>query len=101
MIDVYHRVYRLEFDAWDPRRIAVEDQISKLIEDIHRRVILHDAGNVKLTLVSEERTGTRKESHDEEIPISHAAYAGTVPSSDAKEGSTVISSCPCQDKDTK
>jgi hypothetical protein len=49
---IKHRVYRMEFDVWEATQNNAEAQIDKLL--LAAKDMTH-CGNIKITLVSEER----------------------------------------------
>ncbi len=59
MNEIYHRRYLIEFDSWEPQRLLVDEEFDHLLSDIKTKKILPHAGNVKITLVAEDRLGVR------------------------------------------
>jgi hypothetical protein len=55
MNDIYHKRYVLEFDVWDPMKKITESELDALMSDVKTKKLLHHAGNVKITPVSEDR----------------------------------------------
>lgn len=51
---IRHRTYTLEFDVWEQTQKLADAEIDKVI--LHIKGGMGHCGNVKLTLVSEERT---------------------------------------------
>lgn len=50
---VRHRIYQIELDVWEPLQKLAELEIDEVFRKL-RGLLLH-SGNVRITLVSEER----------------------------------------------